>query len=147
MEMGQPLHSFDYDKLNGAIKVRSAEKNEKLETLDGEIRELTSSDLVIADDKAAIALAGVMGGANSDISDATKNVFLEAANFNPNNIRRTSQKFDLRSEASARFERNLPPHLAFLGAQRAAKLIAEICGGTIAHDLVDVNKNISVGGT
>ncbi|MAX11209.1 MAG: phenylalanine--tRNA ligase subunit beta, partial [Chloroflexi bacterium] len=143
MEMGQPLHSFDYDKLNGTIKVRSAKKNEKLETLDGEIRELISSDLVIADDQTAIALAGVMGGANSDISDATKNVFLEAANFNPNNIRRTSQKFDLRSEASARFERNLPPHLALLGVQRAAKLIAEICGGTIIHELVDVNKNIS----
>ena len=143
MEMGQPLHSFDYDKLNGTIKVRSAKKNEKLETLDGEIRELISSDLVIADDKTAIALAGVMGGANSDISDVTKNVFLEAANFNPNNIRRTSQKFDLRSEASARFERNLPPHLAILGVQRAAKLIAEICGGTITHEFVDVKKNIS----
>ena len=142
MEMGQPLHSFDYDKLNGTIKVRSAKKNEKLETLDGQLRELSINDLVIADDQTAIALAGVMGGANSDISDNTKNVFLEAANFNPNNIRRTSQKFDLRSEASARFERNLPPYLAYLGIQRAAKLIQDICGGTVCHELVDVNKGI-----
>tara|TARA_Y100001970_G_scaffold294145_1_gene447508 strand:+ start:8670 stop:11114 length:2445 start_codon:yes stop_codon:yes gene_type:complete len=143
MEMGQPLHSFDYDKLNGTIKVRNAQKDEQLITLDGETRKLTTADLVIADDKTAIALAGVMGGANSDISDSTKNVFLEAANFNPNNIRRTSQKFDLRSEASARFERNLPPHLAYLGIQRAAKLIQDICGGTVCHELADVNNGIS----
>ena len=143
MEMGQPLHSFDYDKLNGTIKVRNAKKGEQLVTLDDEKRELATTDLVIADDKTAIALAGVMGGANSDITDNTKNVFLEAANFNPNNIRRTSQKFDLRSEASARFERNLPPHLAYLGIQRAAKLIQDICGGTVIHELADVNNGIS----
>tara|TARA_B100000700_G_scaffold124185_3_gene139112 strand:- start:1780 stop:4212 length:2433 start_codon:yes stop_codon:yes gene_type:complete len=143
MEMGQPLHSFDYDKLNGTIKVRNAKKGEQLVTLDDETRELATTDLVIADDKTAIALAGVMGGANSDITDNTKNVFLEAANFNPNNIRRTSQKFDLRSEASARFERNLPPHLAYLGIQRAAKLIQDICGGTVIHELADVNNGIS----
>ena len=143
MEMGQPLHSFDYDKLTGKINVRNAKKGEELITLDGETRKLTDADLVIADDKTVIALAGVMGGANSDISDLTKNVFLEAANFNPNNIRRTSQKFDLRSEASARFERNLPPYLAYLGIQRAAKLIQDICGGTVCHDLADVNNGIS----
>jgi phenylalanyl-tRNA synthetase beta chain len=144
MEIGQPLHAFDYDKVNGSIQVRNAKDNEELTTLDGQLRELSSDDLVIADDTAVIALAGVMGGANSDIHEETSNVFLEAANFNPNHIRRTSQKFDLRSEASARFERNIPPYLAEIAIQRAATLIQDICGGHACHPLVDINDKLNL---
>tara|TARA_B110000263_G_scaffold247038_1_gene259124 strand:+ start:1242 stop:3686 length:2445 start_codon:yes stop_codon:yes gene_type:complete len=144
MELGQPLHAFDFNSLEGSIIVRNAKKGEILKTLDGIDRKLSPDDLVIADDNAVIALAGVMGGANSQITDATHNVFLEAANFHPNSIRKTSQKFDLRSESSARFERNLPPYLAVIAAQRAAKLIQDICGGTIIHELVDVHGQLDV---
>ncbi|MDG1990525.1 MAG: phenylalanine--tRNA ligase subunit beta [Dehalococcoidia bacterium] len=144
MELGQPLHAFDFDKLNGSIQVRNAKDNEVLTTLDGELRELNSEDLVIADDSAVIALAGVMGGANSDINNDTNSVFLEAANFNPNSIRRTSQKYDLRSEASARFERNLPPYLAEIAIKRAAKLIEDICGGHACHAFVDINDKLDL---
>lgn len=105
LEMGQPLHAFDADQIDGTIQIRQARKSEKIETLDHVTRTLDSSDLVIADSIKAISLAGVMGGLNSEVSVTTKNIVIESAIFNPNNIGTTSRKHKLPSEASKRFER------------------------------------------
>ncbi len=141
LEMGQPLHAFDAEKISGRkIIVRRAKKGEKIETLDGTVRTLNLKDLVIADDKKAIALAGVMGGANSEVTDRTKTVVLESANFHPTSVRKTALSLALRSESSARFEKGLPLQLTEEAADRAAALLAEIADGEVLAGKVDMGE-------
>jgi phenylalanyl-tRNA synthetase beta chain len=136
-ELGQPLHSFDLDKIEGTVVVRSARAGEMLTTLDGIERELATDTLLITDDLGPIGLAGVMGGANSEVSTSTTRILLEAARFDPVSIRRTSTRLGLRSEASSRFERGLSPELAIEAARRATKLFVEVCGGTVLRGVSD----------
>jgi phenylalanyl-tRNA synthetase beta chain len=139
MEVGQPLHAFDFDHIGGGkIIVRRPRPGEPLTTLDGVQRRLEPEMLAIADATQPIALAGVMGGAESEVSDATTSVLLEAANFNNISIRRTSNALKMKSEASSRFDKGLSPELAAFAAQRATRLIVELAGGRAAHGIVDV---------
>ena len=139
MELGQPLHAFDFERIGGGkIIVRRARPREPLTTLDGVQRRLDPEMLAIADATKPVALAGVMGGADSEVSDATTSVLLEAANFNNITIRRTSNALKMKSEASSRFDKGLSPELAAFGARRATKLIVELAGGRAAHGIVDV---------
>lgn len=139
MELGQPLHTFDYDQVAGHhIIVRRGDPGERFKTLDGEERALTSDMLVIADERGPVALAGVIGGLESEVTDTTVNVLLEAANFLGTNVRRTGAALKVRSEASLRFEKGLPPELAMVASKRAAKLLVELCGGTALEGVVDV---------
>jgi len=126
LEMGQPIHAFDADKLKSLeIHVREAEPGEKLITLDGENRNLTEKMLVIADKEKPIALAGVIGGQNSEITDSTENIVIESANFNPVNIRKTSVELGVRTDASIRFEKGLDPTNAGRALQRMVELILQ----------------------
>ncbi|MEQ3347458.1 phenylalanine--tRNA ligase subunit beta [Peptoniphilus senegalensis] len=135
LEYGQPLHAFDLDSLtNKKIVVRMAEDGEETVTLDGETRELTSDDILITDGSEIIGLAGIMGGLDSEITDKTVNVLLEGANFNKENIRKTSRRLNLRSEASSRFEKGIDINLAKASVDRVCQLaemlgIAEVVGG------------------
>ncbi|HEY6192083.1 MAG TPA: phenylalanine--tRNA ligase subunit beta [Bacteroidota bacterium] len=139
MEIGQPLHAFDYDKIAGKeIIVRQSAKGESFTTLDGKARLLQGSELMICDRSGAIALAGVMGGANSEISASTRNVFIESAYFNPRSIRRTSKALGLSTDASQRFERGMDPNGTVWAADRAASLIQSECGGEILKGRIDV---------
>jgi phenylalanyl-tRNA synthetase beta chain len=139
LEYAQPLHAFDLSKLSGGeVHVRRARAGEKLLCLDGAERELTPEMLVIADAAKPVAIAGVIGGEETAVTDATTDVLLEAATFNGPNVRQTSRAFGLRTEASARFEKGLPEELAQAGARRAAAMIAELAGGTVHRDWADV---------
>jgi len=139
LEYGHPLHAFDLDHVTGAqIVVRMANQGEKLTTLDGKERELSTDDLVIADGDRAVALAGVMGGGNSEVSDKTTRILLESAYFNPGSIRRSSRRHGLHTEASHRFERGTDVDGAPLALDRAAKLIAELGGGQVLSGAIDV---------
>src|SRR5947209_2341703 len=139
LEYAQPLHAFDLAKLAGpAIDVRRARAGEKLLCLDGVERQLTSEMLVIADANAPVAVAGVIGGEETAVTDTTTDVLLESATFSGPSVRQTSRALGLRTEASARFERALPPELALAGARRAASLIAEIAGGKVHREWADV---------
>jgi phenylalanyl-tRNA synthetase beta chain len=141
-ELGQPLHAFDADTLAGQeIIVRRADFDEKLTTLDGVERTLNPSMLVIADAHRAVAVAGVMGGADTEISQSTKNVLLESANFDPLSIRKTSRALGLLSEASYRFERGADVEMARYACDRAAMLIQALSGGVIYRDVIDVYPN------
>ncbi len=138
LELGQPLHAFDFSLLRGGkIIVRRARADEKLRTLDGVDHELSPDMLVIADAQGAVALAGVMGGANSEVGDDTRTVLLESANFNAASIRHTSVRLKARSEASSRFEKGLSPELSIVAARRATKLMVELAGGRAASGVVD----------
>ena len=141
--LGQPLHTFDFDKLAGAdgmahIIVRPAAEGEKLTTLDGEARELTSDMTVIATPDRAVAPAGVMGGLDSEVTDGTTTVLLEAAAFNRAHTSRTSRNLGLISEASMRYERGVDDNPVALNAEMAAALIAEVAGVTVCPGMVDV---------
>lgn len=138
LEFGNPLHAFDADRIAGTIVVRLARDGERLTTLDGEDRELAPDTLLITDDTGPIALAGVMGGLDSEVTAGTTRVLLEAAQFDPAGIRRTSTRLRLRSEASSRFERGLAPELAAHASRRATQLLVEICGGIARRGVVDV---------
>ena len=139
LEYAQPLHAFDLARLSGpAIHVRRARANEKLLALDGLVRDLTSDMLVIADALRPVAVAGVIGGEETAVTTATRDILLESANFNGPSVRQTSRALGLRTEASARFERALPPELALAGARRAASLIAELAGGSVHREWADV---------
>ncbi len=139
LEYAQPLHVFDLAKLRGPeIQVRRAREREKLLCLDGVTRDLAPEMLVIADAERPVALAGIIGGEESAVTPATTDVLLESATFNGPNVRQTSRTIGLRTEASARFERALPPELALAGARRAASLIAELAGGAVHKDWADV---------
>ncbi len=139
MEYGQPLHAFDYHKLTeNRIVVRRAMAGEKLTTLDEIERELASDMLVIADAEKPVALAGVMGGYDSEITEATCDVLLESAYFNPSSIRATAKALGMSTEASYRFERGADPGIVITALDRAAQLITELAGGTICKGVVDV---------
>lgn len=139
LEFGQPLHAFDYDRVQGGhVVVRRARKDEQIVTLDNVKRTLDPSVLVIADPSVPIGLAGVMGGATSEVSGQTTRVLLESANFNGLNIRHTSESLRLRSEASARFEKSIGPAVAMVAARRAVQLMVETCRGRAAAGFVDV---------
>ena len=138
LEYGQPLHAFDYDLLDeNRIEVRFAKKSEEIQTLDGEKRKLTSEDLLICDGKKPIALAGVMGGANTEVNENTKNILIESAYFNPVTVRKTSKRTGLRSESSFRFERGVDPNGVTNALDRAASLVVEIAQGKLANGLID----------
>jgi phenylalanyl-tRNA synthetase beta chain len=127
--LGNPLHAFDYDTLDGGrVVVRRANKGEKLRTLDGTMRELTPDDLMIADAKRSIALAAIMGGEETEVTDRTTNVLLEAANFEPVGILRSSERLGLRTEGSNRWEKGVDPHLAGPAARLATQLMVELTG-------------------
>lgn len=137
-ELGQPLHAFDHAKVTQAeIRVRRARAGERLTTLDGVERLLEATDLLICDARGPVALAGVMGGAESEVSEQTTRVLLESASFEPSLVRRTARRLGLHSEASARFERGVDPNLADMASARAAQLMAELGGGRIAVGVVD----------
>ncbi len=130
LETGQPLHAFDRDTLSGGLRARLATAGESLTTLDHVERELHPEDLVIADDSSALALAGTMGGVSSEISEASVNIVLEAAHFDPMVVARMSRRHRLSSEASRRFERGVDPVLAPYASGYAASLILQLAGGT-----------------
>jgi len=136
MEMGQPLHAFDLAKLDGGIVVRCAAEGEKFLALDGEEYALDDQDLVIADHQSAVAIAGVMGGESSGVTEATTDVLLESAYFQPTGIRRTSRRLDLSSDSSYRFERGVDPQQIAGASELAVRLILEIAGGTAEDELV-----------
>ena len=139
LEYGQPLHAFDLDEVRGArVIVRPAEDGERFASLDGQEHELRAPMLMIADPERSIGLAGVMGGANSEMTDATRNVLLESATFNAINTRRTSNALKLRTDASLRFEKGLNPELAIRAVRRATRLILETAGGEAAQGVYDV---------
>jgi phenylalanyl-tRNA synthetase beta chain len=139
METGQPLHAFDYDTLaRHTIIVKCAKEGEKFTTLDGKERNLRSDTLMICDGDKPIAIAGVMGGANTEISDRTTNVLIESANFDPGNIRRSSKYLGLSTDASQRFERGVDMEMSLYAANRAAQLLQELAGGEILKGTIDV---------
>jgi len=140
LELGKPIHTFDAAAVNdGRIVVRLARAGERLETLDHVVRDLTPDTLIIADPKGPIGIAGVMGGAESEIGSSTTEVVIESAIFDPISIRRTAFHYALRSEASLRFEKGQEHRLAKLGADRTARLITEWVGGQVAVGAVDTN--------
>ncbi|HVM61522.1 MAG TPA: phenylalanine--tRNA ligase subunit beta [Verrucomicrobiae bacterium] len=138
LECGQPLHAFDYNRLaEHRIVVRRAAKGEKFLAIDGSAHELTSEMLVIADAERAVALAGIMGGKDSEIGDTTTDVLLESAWFLPANVRRTSKRLGLASDASYRFERGADIGSALWASNRAAQLIQQLAGGQVAPGIID----------
>jgi phenylalanyl-tRNA synthetase beta chain len=132
LELGQPTHAFDADKLDGDINVRLARDGEKFLALDGKSYALTPDNLVIADDERVVGIGGVMGGEETGVTDSTKNVLLESAYFLPASIRRTARDLNLPSDASYRFERGVDSQMIFAASQRATELICEVAGGTAA---------------
>ncbi|MER5799412.1 MULTISPECIES: phenylalanine--tRNA ligase subunit beta [Streptomyces] len=141
LELGQPLHAYDRTRVQGAIGVRRAEQGEKLTTLDGVTRTLDAEDLVITDDRGPIGLAGVMGGANTEIDDTegtTTEVVIEAAHFDALSIARTARRHKLASEASKRFERGVDPQAASAAAQRTVDLLVLLAGGTADAGVTEV---------
>jgi phenylalanyl-tRNA synthetase beta chain len=139
MELGQPMHAYDLDKLSGArIVVRRAHAGEKMRTLDGLERTLAKDMCVIADGARAVGIAGVMGGAESEIGFASRNLLLEAAWFDPVSVRRASKALGLRTEASYRFERGTDPEMAEMASRRAAEIIQQLGGGEALEGVVDV---------
>ncbi|MFJ7950225.1 phenylalanine--tRNA ligase subunit beta [Lysinibacillus sp. NPDC096418] len=132
MEYGQPLHAFDYDSLaTGEIVVRKATEGETITTLDDQERTLKASDLVITNGKEPVAIAGIMGGANSEVTETTTTVVIESAYFDGLTVRQTSRELGLRSDASARFEKGVDPNRVLPAAERAAALLAELAGGEV----------------
>jgi len=148
IELGQPLHAFDADRVSGTVTVRSAKPGEKLRTLDDVERVLDPEDVVIADETGPIALAGVMGGAATEVGDETTTVLLESATFDQVRVFRTGKRHKLTSEASKRFERIVDPEVTAVASDRAAQLIVEIAGGTISSPLsearVDTPKPVAI---
>ncbi|MFO7656660.1 MAG: phenylalanine--tRNA ligase subunit beta [Bacteroidales bacterium] len=141
-ELGQPLHAFDADKLKGRkIIVKNMPAGTCFTTLDGQKHELSSEDLMICDAERPVAMAGIFGGLESGITDATKNVFLESAYFNPVSVRRTSKRHGINTDSSFRFERGADPTITILALKRAAMLIRQIAGGKISSDVVDAHPN------
>ncbi|MFI3314621.1 MAG: phenylalanine--tRNA ligase subunit beta [Rikenellaceae bacterium] len=146
-ELGQPLHAFDADKIDGdTVVVRSAVEGEKFVTLDGVERSLSSEDLMICSQTKPMCLAGVFGGADSGVSDSTKNVFLESAYFNPVSIRKSAKRHSLSTDASFRYERGTDPNIPHYALMRAALLIKELSGGEFTSGVIDV-LNYDLSGT
>ncbi|WP_304511647.1 phenylalanine--tRNA ligase subunit beta [Desulfobacula sp.] len=142
MEMGQPLHAFDFDEVaKGKIIIRRAGSDTNFTTLDSKEHKLESDMLMICDGERPVALAGVMGGENSEISDSTTRVLVESAYFNPVSIRKTAKKTGIASDASHRFERGVDPDGTVRALNRAVSLMAQICDATIAKDIIDEHPN------
>lgn len=140
LETGQPLHAFDYDNLAGKkIVVKIAKEGDEFTTLDSKKRKLEEGMLMICDGEKQVAIAGVMGGENSEISDKTENILLESAYFNPDSIRKTAKTLGLGTDASHRFERGVDPLGTIYAAERAAALIVELAGGRLVDGTIDVN--------
>lgn len=138
-ELGQPLHAFDANKINGnKIIVKTVSAGTKFTTLDGIERALHEEDLMICDESGPICMAGVFGGANSGVTETTTNIFLESAYFNPVSIRKTAKRHTLSTDASFRFERGIDPQITDYALKRAALLIQEVAGGEITSDLIDI---------
>ena len=139
LELGQPMHAFDLHRLTDReIVVRRAAAGERLTTLDGDARTLDSSVLVIADAREAVALAGVMGGADSEIGPDTVDILIESAHFDALSVRRTARRLGMHTEASHRFERGADPEMAATACDAAAAMIAELCGGRVCSGRIDV---------
>ncbi|MEL7566991.1 MAG: phenylalanine--tRNA ligase subunit beta [Dehalobacterium sp.] len=139
LEMGQPLHTFDYETLAGhKIIVRRAEDQEKMFTLDGQERTFNEETLLICDGERPVAVAGVMGGLDTEVTENTHHILIEAARFHPVSIRRTSKRLGLRSESSLRFEKSLDVYNTINAAHRAAQLMAELAGGQVVRGVIDV---------
>ena len=150
LELGQPMHGFDFDKLSGGINVRNAEEDEKLTLLDGKEITLRADTMVIADHDKALALAGIMGGIDSAVSDTTTNIYFESAFFVPNKIMGKARTYGMHTDASHRFERGVSPDMQMKGLERATQLLIEICGGeagpaadVIANDDLHVKATIA----
>jgi phenylalanyl-tRNA synthetase beta chain len=142
MEMGQPLHAFDFAKIEGGqIIVRSARRGETIVSIDGRKRELNPPMLVIADALRPVALAGVMGGADTEVSPATVDVLIESARFDPLSVRQTARSLAMKSESSFRFERGIDPALPARASLRAAQLISQIAGGELAEGIVQAGSD------
>lgn len=152
LELGNPIHAYDLDMVQGQLGVRRAAAGEKLRTLDDKVRDLDPEDLVIVDDSGVIGLAGVMGGASTEVSETTTRVLVEAANFDPVSIARTARRHKLPSEASKRFERGVDPLISSIAASRVVELLVELGGGTATSEgsdaeviytprLVELDKN------
>lgn len=138
-ETGQPLHAFDYDKIRGKeIIVKTAKEGDRFTTLDSKERTLNEGSLMICDAEGYTGIAGVMGGKDSEISESTKNIFLEVAYFDPVSIRKNSKKLGIQTDASQRFERGIDMDLVDYSSKRATQLIQEIAGGEVSKDLYDV---------
>jgi len=140
-ELGHPLHAFDYDKLSAEHKIvirRGDQAGEKIRCLDNIERKIDGEDLVIADSEKPIAIAGIIGGADTGVVEATKNILLESAYFSPDSIRKTSKKNNISTEASCRFERGVDINNLRAAINRAAQLIQKICGGSISGGVVDI---------
>ena len=131
LELGQPLHAYDADKVVGGFMVRRANPGEEIQTLDEKVRALSPEDLVIADEAGPLGIAGVMGGARTEVSESTTSVILEAAGFDPISIARSARRHKLPSEASKRFERGVDPKVARLAAARAAQLLIDLADGEL----------------
>src|SRR5207249_9935261 len=137
-ELGQPLHAFDFDKLAGRkIIVREAKAGETLTSIDGHERKLSPGMLVIADAEKPVALAGVMGGLHSEVSDRTTNILLESARFDPLSVRRTARALAMKSDSSYRFERGIDPTLVERASRRAAQLIVQTAGGELLSGVAE----------
>lgn len=134
LELGNPVHGYDLDKLDGGIVIRRAAAGETMVTLDGQQRTLSSEDLLITDGSGPIGLAGVMGGGTTEMSDTTRNVLIEAATFDPITIARSARRHKLPSEASKRFERGVDPLIPFVAARRVADLMVSLAGGTLTEE-------------
>jgi phenylalanyl-tRNA synthetase beta chain len=142
--VGQPMHAYDLDRVAGpALHVRRAERGEKLVTLDGETRVLDPGAVLVCDAESPTGIGGIMGGAASEVSDATTRIAMEAATWNGPNILETSTKLALRTEASARFERQLHPDLALAAQRLAARLMVEVCGARMVPGTIDVAQPVS----
>jgi len=135
LELGQPTHAFDADKLKGTIIVRLARNDEKFLALDGKTYSLTPDNCVVADRERAVGIGGVMGGEETGVTESTKNILLEAAYFLPASIRRTARELNLPSDASYRFERGVDPEMVLRASARATELIREIAGGVPAKEI------------
>ena len=146
LELGQPLHAFDAAKVREPVDVRTAKPGETIITLDGKKRKLHSEDLLITDRSGAIGIAGVMGGANSEVDETTTEIYLESASFSATSVRKTAVRHNLRSEASARFERSVPPDLAPMALTRAVSLLEDLADGELvgaAHDTVVAKSKVT----
>jgi phenylalanyl-tRNA synthetase beta chain len=135
LELGQPTHAFDADRLRGGINVRLGREGEKFLALDGKTYSLPPDSCVVADQERAVGIGGVMGGEETGVTDSTKNILLEAAYFLPASIRRTARELNLPSDASYRFERGVDPEMVLRASQRATELIREIAGGTPGKEI------------
>src|SRR5207302_3210291 len=140
LELGQPTHAFDADKLKGGINVRLARDGEKFLALDGKTHSLKPDNCVVADQERAVGIAGVMGGEETGVTESTKNILLEAAYFLPASVRRTARNLSLPSDASYRFERGVDPGMVLRASQRATELIRDIAGGTPAKEIATAGK-------